>query len=158
MSAGPISTSWHDHFPIRPSLPPRCVEPAHGPCAHHRDPFKPEPFYEFLAHDTIRHTPFHEFLKNDTFEHVPFDTFLERQNQEFRAAVARHNASRCPGEPKSDAIARPNCEPTPASAPSSWPHIGDVAPVTPQPPADRIRTAYQILPPIQPGRVIDLLL
>jgi len=132
MSAGPVNTLWHAHFPHRPSV--RRVEPTHPA------------------------TPPHRQCERDRLERIPFDKFLERQNAEFRAAVERHH-DRCRAQRQCPApLATREPEPW-SSRPASpqWPRIGDVTPVPPAEHPARLRTVEQYLPPIQPGRVTDLL-
>ena len=96
----------------------------------------------------------HLNCETDRLGPLPFDKFLARQNREFRV-VTHRLATRRPCE--LTPAARSGTTP-PRPAASSWPHIGDIAPVPPQDPVPRLRTVYQFLPPARPGSVVDLLL
>lgn len=120
MGADAIPSSWHEHFPS-PRHDHRRVGPA-DPCP----PPRPR--------------------ECDCYEPLPFHKFLERQNQEFRAAVERHEARRPNGAPV------PSQEPPRAA--TGWPRIGDVV-RTPDPAPARRREPAQV-PKVAPGRFVDL--
>ena len=129
MAAGPIHTSWHEHFPLHPR--------------HHR---RVEP---------VQSCPPPKPCERDRFEPLPFDKFLERQNQEFRAAVERFHASHkqhaCSKPDRSAFQAAPA-----GSSSTGWPRIGDVTPTAPATPVPKQQLIRHYEPPIRPGTLIDL--
>ena len=94
---------------------------------------------------------------SDCLDPLPLDKFLARQNQEFRAAIPALAGDR-PSErapwPCPTTLDHPD---TTLSHPSSWPRIGDVAPIPHQDTAPRIRSVYQFIPPTRAGCFVDLI-